>query len=109
MKRTRIALIILQLLVAVNAIGGGVYGLSGGAKSPFPPPGSRESPFHSYTIPSLFLLIVIGGGMLIVATAAWSLATQRCPVDVAGDGLVADGLDHRSGGHHLAASAGCSR
>ena len=76
MKRTRIALVILQLLVALNAIGGGVYGL-GGAKS-VPASWLEGSPFHSYTIPSLFLLVVIAGGM-IVAAAAWLLRLSAAP------------------------------
>jgi hypothetical protein len=49
----------LLALVAVNAFGGGYYGLAGAEGIP------REwlagSPFHSYFVPSLFLLVVVGG------------------------------------------------
>jgi hypothetical protein len=68
MKLAKIALILIQVLVMVNAFGGGFYGLNGAKAIP------REwlagSPFHSFLIPSLFLFIVIGGGML-VATLVW--------------------------------------
>jgi hypothetical protein len=63
MKRTRIALIVIQLLVMVNAFGGGFYGLNG-AKA-IPRAWLDGSPFHSFFIPSLFLFVVIGGGMLV--------------------------------------------
>ena len=76
MKRVKTALVALQLLVAANAVGGGIYGLAG-AKA-VPTEWLEGSPFHSYTVPSLFLLGVIGGGM-IVATAAWLLRRRVAP------------------------------
>jgi hypothetical protein len=76
MKRVKIALIALQLLVAANAVGGGIYGLAG-AKD-VPTEWLEGSPFQSYTVPSLFLLGVIGGGM-IVATAVWLLRRRVAP------------------------------
>ena len=49
----------LLLLVAVNALGGGLYGLAGAEAVP------REwlqgSPFTTYLVPSLVLLIGVGG------------------------------------------------
>jgi hypothetical protein len=63
MKRAKIALIVIQLLVMVNAFGGGFYGLNG-AKA-IPRAWLDGSPFHSFFIPSLFLFVVIGGGMLV--------------------------------------------
>ena len=60
---SRRLLIALEALIAVNAAGGGIYGLAGAKGVP------REwlegSPFDSYVIPSLFLLAVVGGGMLV--------------------------------------------
>ena len=76
MKSVKTALIALQLLVAANAVGGGIYGLAG-AKD-VPTEWLEGSPFHSYTVPSLFLLGVVGGGML-VATAAWLLRRRIAP------------------------------
>lgn len=76
MKRIKTALIAIQMLVAVSAVGGGIYGLSG-ARS-LPTSWLEGSPFRDYTIPSLFLLTVIGGGM-IVATAAWLLRRRIAP------------------------------
>ena len=85
MKRVRIALIAIQLLVAVNAVGGGIYGLAG-AKG-LPQSWLEGSPFPDYTVPSLFLLGVIGGGM-VVATAAWLLRRRIAPWVSLGMGVV---------------------
>jgi len=76
MNRVRTALIAIQLLVAVSGVGGGIYGLAG-AKG-LPTSWLEGSPFPDYTLPSLFLLTVIGGGM-IVATAAWLLRRRVAP------------------------------
>jgi hypothetical protein len=85
MKRAKTALIALQLLVAANAVGGGIYGLAG-AKD-VPAEWLEGSPFSTYTVPSLFLLGVIGGGM-IVATAAWLLRRRIAPWISLGMGTV---------------------
>jgi hypothetical protein len=85
MKHVKTALIVLQLLVAANAVGGGVYGLAG-AKS-VPTEWLEGSPFHTYTVPSLFLLCVIGGGM-VLATAAWLLRRRVAPWLSLGMGVV---------------------
>jgi hypothetical protein len=68
MKRTKITLIAIQLLVMVNAFAGGFYGLNG-AKA-IPRSWLDGSPFHSFFVPSLFLFVVIGGGMLL-ASILW--------------------------------------
>ncbi|MGE3671279.1 MAG: hypothetical protein AB7K71_16540 [Polyangiaceae bacterium] len=58
--------------LAFNAIGGGIYGLIGA-------PGlSKEllahTPFESYFVPSLVLLLVVGGSALLAAGAGWRKA-----------------------------------
>jgi len=76
MKRTKIAIITIQLLVMLNAFGGGYYGLSG---APGVDPAWLDgTPFNSYFVPSLFLFTVIGGGMA-AATAAWILKSRVAP------------------------------
>ena len=86
MKASRIILIVLELVVALNAVGGGIYGLAGAAGVPVAL--LRGSPFQSYFWPSLILLVVIGGSMLtaallkvspdITSTAGWKRkSTQR--------------------------------
>jgi len=61
----RVVLIALEILVGVAALGGGVYAVAGA------PGVSREwlqgSPFKSYVIPGLVLLVVVGGSMLAAA------------------------------------------
>ena len=60
-KPERLALLLLQGVIALNAVGGAVYGLAGAEAVP------REwlegTPFRSYLVPSLILLIGVGGGM----------------------------------------------
>jgi hypothetical protein len=67
MKGTRIALIVIQLLVMLNAFGGGYYGLAGAKDIPMS--WLDGSPFGSFFIPSLFLFVAIGGGMLVATIA----------------------------------------
>lgn len=63
----RAALAALLLITGVSALGGGVYGLSGADAVP------REwlsgTPFRTYFVPSLVLIIVVGGTQLAAAAA----------------------------------------
>ena len=60
-------LLILEIVVAANAIGGGIYGLLGAEG--VPPEWLEGSPFETYAIPSLVLLVVVGGSMGVAAAA----------------------------------------
>ena len=62
---TRYTLGILLLLVALNAFGGGYYGMAGAENVPIE--WLQGSPFRSYFIPSLFLFFVVGGLSLVSA------------------------------------------
>ena len=57
---------------ALNAFGGGYYGLSGAAGVP------REwlqgSPFTTYTVPSAILFVVVGGSCLAASIAVFARA-----------------------------------
>lgn len=61
-KLIRYSLGVLLAIVAVNAFGGGVYGLSGAKDVPVE--WLNGTPFQSYFIPSLILLIGVGGAAL---------------------------------------------
>lgn len=61
-KSIRHTLAVLLAFMALNAFGGGIYGLSGA--DGIPPEWLEGSPFGSYIIPSLFLLVVLGGSCL---------------------------------------------
>jgi len=52
---------------ALNAVAGGYYGLSGAEGVPLEL--LEGSPFRSYYIPSLILLVVVGGSFLFAAIA----------------------------------------
>lgn len=71
-KTLRWGLGALLIFAAINAFGGGVYGLMGAPAVP------REwltgTPFDSYRIPSLVLFLVVGGAF---AFAAFSVLTAR--------------------------------
>jgi hypothetical protein len=55
---------------ALNAFGGGYYGLSGAEGVPLE--WLNGSPFTDYAIPSLILLVVVGGCFLVAATAVFA-------------------------------------
>lgn len=58
-KFVRYTLSTLLLVIAINAFGGGYYGMSGTKYVPLD--WLKESPFQNYFIPGLFLFVVIGG------------------------------------------------
>ena len=55
---------------ALNAFGGGSYGLAG-AKD-IPTEWLKGSPFNSYFVPSLILLVIVGGSFLAAAIAVFA-------------------------------------
>jgi hypothetical protein len=55
---------------ALNAFGGGYYGLSGAEG--VPTEWLAGSPFSSYFIPSLVLLVAVGGSFLVAAVAVFA-------------------------------------
>jgi len=54
---------------ALNAFGGGYYGLSGAEG--VPTEWLEGSPFSDYTFPSVILLVVVGGSFLVAAVAVF--------------------------------------
>lgn len=68
-RAVRLTMGTLAAVCAVNALGGGVYGLMGAEAVP------REwlsgTPFHDYLVPSLVLLSVVGGAFSLGALAAF--------------------------------------
>ena len=60
----------LLVFGAVNAFGGGYYGLSG-AKG-VPTEWLNGSPFPDYFVPSLILLVVVGGSFIVAAMAVFA-------------------------------------
>jgi hypothetical protein len=68
---------------ALNAFGGGYYGMSGAERVP------REwlagGPFADYFLPSLFLFTVVGGALALGAVMVWvSPRWARLPAITAG-------------------------
>jgi len=62
---------------ALNAFGGGYYGLSGAEG--VPTEWLEGSPFSDYTVPSVILLVV-GGSFLVAAVAVFALTHRLAPV-----------------------------
>jgi hypothetical protein len=67
---TRCSLGGLLAFGALNAFGGGYYGLSGAEGVPLE--WLNGSPFTDYAIPSLILLVVVGGCFLVAAIAVFA-------------------------------------
>jgi len=64
-KFVRYALGILLFLLAINAFGGGYYGMAGANN--VPTEWLKGSPFSNYFVPSLILFVCIGGSALLAA------------------------------------------
>lgn len=75
MKHTviRFALVAIEAFIGLSAIFGGVALLTGAFHFDqwIPVAWLAGTPFSDYTIPGLFLLIVIGGGMFLAATTVF--------------------------------------
>jgi hypothetical protein len=65
----------LLLLIALNAFGGGYYGMAGAPN--VPTEWLEGSPFSSYFIPSLILAVVVGGSFLTASIAVFARARWR--------------------------------
>lgn len=66
-KGIRIALAVIEAVVGLGAIGGGIAILTGAFDQWFSVAWLAGTPFSDYTIPGLVLLLVVGGGMLLGA------------------------------------------
>lgn len=69
----RYALGTLLAFVALNAFGGGIYGVGGaeGVSTEW----LEETPFRDYVIPSMILFVAVGGSSLVAAIAVFRRAT----------------------------------
>ncbi|HEY6284445.1 MAG TPA: hypothetical protein VIX20_02175 [Ktedonobacteraceae bacterium] len=70
-KATRITLIIIEAIIGLGAIGGGIAILTGAFDQWLPLAWLQGTPFSNYTIPGFILLILIGGGMLLAAATVF--------------------------------------
>jgi len=66
-KAIRILLAVIEAIIGLGAIGGGIAILTGVFDQWLPLAWLQGTPFSDYTIPGLLLLIVIGGGMVVAA------------------------------------------
>jgi hypothetical protein len=66
----RYTLGILLSVSALNAVGGGIYGLMGAKEVPLA--WLEGSPFATYFVPSLILLCVVGGSLVLGAIAVFA-------------------------------------
>jgi hypothetical protein len=66
-SKEQLALVGLEGLIAVNAVGGAWYGLGGAPE--IPKEWLEGTPFESYLVPSLVLLVAVGGGMTWAAVS----------------------------------------
>ena len=66
-KSIRIALAVIEAVVGLGAVGGGIAILTGAFDQWFSLAWLAGTPFSDYTVPGLVLLLVVGGGMLLGA------------------------------------------
>jgi hypothetical protein len=64
-KLIRIALVVLEVFVALGAIAGSIGLLTGAIPASLE--GLQGSPFVDYTVPALSLMVIVGGSMLLAA------------------------------------------
>ena len=86
MSAARWALGALEAAIAVSAAGGAAYGLSGA-------PGVRTSwldgsPFSSYVIPSIVLLVAVGGSAAIAFAALVNRSRWASPLTMAAGAIL---------------------
>lgn len=71
-KALRVALFIVDLFVALTAIGGGIALFTGLESSErVPPEWLHGTPFKSYVIPGLILAVIVGGSAAIATFATY--------------------------------------
>ena len=70
-KVIRISLVVIEAIVGLGAIAGGIAILTGVFDQWFSLAWLQGTPFSDYTIPGLILLIVIGGGMVLAAATVF--------------------------------------
>ena len=71
-KAIRIMLVVIEALVGLGALAGGIAILTGVFDQWLPLAWLQGTPFSDYTIPGLILLIVIGGGMVVAAATIFT-------------------------------------
>ena len=86
-KLVRIALVVLEALVTLSAIAGGVSLVTGTIT--FPIAWLQGTPFSDYTIPALVLAIVVGGSALLAAATVFIQREWAVLVSVAAGLLIA--------------------
>jgi hypothetical protein len=64
-KIIRYLLGVILIIVAINAFGGGYYGMAGAENVPVE--WLQDSPFKNYFLPSLILFVIVGGVCLTAA------------------------------------------
>ena len=69
-KHMRIALVALEVFVALGAVAGGIGLLTGAIAAS--PGGLQGSPFVDYTIPAWSLMVIVGGSMLLAAATIFT-------------------------------------
>lgn len=92
-KGIRIALAAIEAFIGLSAVGGGIAILTGAFDQWLPVAWLQGTPFRDYLIPGLVLLIVVGGGMVLAATAMLFLQHKFALIFSAAMGLIMIGWE----------------
>lgn len=88
-KALRVTLFIVDLFVALTAIGGGIALFTGLESSErVPPEWLHGTPFKSYVIPGLILSVVVGGSAAIATFATYVSRSAGGAVSILAGGLL---------------------
>lgn len=69
MTAVRITLFIVDLFVALTAIGGGIATATGLERNNFPTEWLKDTPFKDFLIPGFLLAVIVGGSSAVAAFA----------------------------------------
>lgn len=83
---TRVALVGLEAIVALNAFAGGYYGMSGAPSVPVA--WLDGTPFEDYVVPGLILFVAVGGSMSAAALTGVFAGQRRASLAGSGAAVV---------------------
>jgi hypothetical protein len=86
-RKIRVALLVLDVFVALSAIGGGLAVVA--ALDRFPPEWLHGSPFSDYSIPGLILAGVVGGSAAAAAVVLWRRPRLGVPASALAGAILA--------------------
>jgi hypothetical protein len=80
---------VLEVFIALTAIGGGIALVVGAEDSRFPEAWLEGTPFKDYSIPGLILSLIVGGSSLVAGVMVFRKHSQRALASVFAGAMMA--------------------